>query len=91
MYGYAATGKRAEALAILTELEAKHARREALGQYLAIVYARLGQTDQAFAWLEKDFEQHSGSLPEIVWSFIFDDLRSDPRYIDLVRRMGLEP
>jgi Flp pilus assembly protein TadD len=90
-YCYAITGRRAEALRVLKELEAKYARRESIGQYLAGVYAGLGEKDQAFTWLEKDFEQRSGRLPIITYAFIFEDLRSDPRYADLVRRMGLEP
>jgi serine/threonine protein kinase/Flp pilus assembly protein TadD len=91
-YCYAVTGRRAEAQAILKELEEKYARREAIGQYLAEVYAGLGDRDQAFAWLEKDFERRSGNrLPFAKWWFTFDDLRGDPRFADLVRRMGLEP
>ena len=90
-YCYAVTGRRAEALRILKELEEKYARREAIGQYLAGVYAGLGEKDQAFAWLERDFEQRSGQLPNITYRFSFEDLRSDPRYADLVRRMGLQP
>jgi TolB-like protein/Flp pilus assembly protein TadD len=91
-YCYAVTGRRAEAQAILKELEEKYARREAIGQYLAEVYAGLGDRDQAFAWLEKDFERRSGNrLPFAKWWFTFDDLRGDPRFADLVRRMDLEP
>jgi hypothetical protein len=42
-------------------------------------------------WLEKDFQQRNGLLPFVTWWFSFDDLRGDPRYADLVRRMGLQP
>jgi serine/threonine-protein kinase len=90
-YCYAVTGRRAEAQAILKTLEEKYARREANGQSLAGVYASLGDKDRAFAWLEKDYQQRSGYLPNITWRFAFEDLRSDPRYADLVRRMGLQP
>ncbi|MEK6325768.1 MAG: protein kinase [Acidobacteriota bacterium] len=88
-YCYAVTGRRAEALAILKELEEKHTKRESSGQFLAGVYAGLGDKDQAFAWLERDFQQRSGQLPTIAWRLHFEDLRSDPRYADLLRRMGL--
>jgi serine/threonine protein kinase/tetratricopeptide (TPR) repeat protein len=89
-YCYAVIGRPAEAQAILKELEVKYARREAVGQYLADVYAGLGDKDQAFTWLEKDFERRSGiRLPFIKWWFTFDNLRGDPRYADLLRRMGL--
>ena len=84
-------GRRDEALQILKELEERYAKGEANGHYIARVYASLGDRDQVFTWLEKDFRQHSGLLPLITWWFSFDDLRSDPRYADLVCRMGLEP
>jgi tetratricopeptide (TPR) repeat protein len=90
-YCYAVTGKRAEALLTLKELEKKYAGREALGQHLAEVHAGLGDKDQAFAWLEKAFSHGGGSLPLIISSYTYDNLRGDPRYISLVRRMGLEP
>jgi TolB-like protein/DNA-binding winged helix-turn-helix (wHTH) protein/Tfp pilus assembly protein PilF len=59
---------------------------------LAENYARLGDKDQAFAWLEKAYEQNDQYL--LMWlncDPFWDDHRSDPRYADLVRRMGLEP
>jgi hypothetical protein len=79
----------AEALAILRELEARYARREAIEQHVAYVYAGLDDRDRTFEWLEKAFQQRSGSLPQVTWQVGFEPLRSDPRYADLVRRMGL--
>jgi TolB-like protein/Tfp pilus assembly protein PilF/class 3 adenylate cyclase len=90
-YGYAFSGRRAEALAVLKELEGKYEQHEAIGQDFAAVYAGLGEKDQAFAWLEKDFQARSGLLAWIRWAPPFDSLRSDPRCADLLRRMGLQP
>jgi Flp pilus assembly protein TadD len=90
-YGYAVTGRRGEAIQILRELEGRYAKREALGIHLAGVCAGLDEMDRAFAWLEKDYEQRSGVLPEVRWWNNFGELRSDPRYANLLRRMGLEP
>jgi serine/threonine protein kinase/Tfp pilus assembly protein PilF len=92
-YCYAVTGRRTEALQILKEIEEENARREPVGNHLALarVYAGLGEKDQVFGWLEKDFEQRSGELQIITIDFSFEELRSDPRYADLVRRMGLQP
>ncbi|MEK6322717.1 MAG: protein kinase [Acidobacteriota bacterium] len=90
-HAYAVAGRRDEAMAVLKELEGKYHRREALGQYLAAVYAGLDDKDQAFAWLEKDFQAHSGTLDFVTVKAGFDSLRSDPRYADLLRRMGLRP
>lgn len=88
-YTYAITGRRGEALQILRELEDRYSKREAIGMNLAAVYVGLGEKDKAFSWLERDFEQRSGLLPDVtVWAN-FDDIRSDPRYADLLRRMGL--
>jgi len=88
-YGYAISGKRTEALNLLKELEGKYEKHQAIGQDLAAVYAGLGEKDQAFAWLEKDFQARSGPLAWIRWIAPFDLLRSDARHADLLRRMGI--
>ena len=90
-HAYAMAGRRDEALAVLKELEGKYNKRESLAQYVAAVYAGLGDKDQAFAWLEKGFQDKSGLLNFVVTETTFDPLRSDPRYADLLRRMGLKP
>ena len=90
-YGYAVSGKRAETLTVLKEIEGNYEKHKAIGQDLAAVYAGLGEKDQAFAWLEKDFQARSGLLAWSRWTPPFDSLRSDPRFADLLRRMGLKP
>jgi eukaryotic-like serine/threonine-protein kinase len=55
------------------------------------VYAGLGDKDQAFAWLEKGFQDRSGQLGRTRWEPPYDSLHSDPRYTDLLKRMGLKP
>ena len=88
-YVYAATGKRAEAVSVIKELEAKYARKEAIGQYLSAVYAALGDKDKAFEWLDKDFQARNGKLVEVRWQLQSEALRDDPRYKDLLRRINL--
>ena len=88
-YGYGALGKRTEAIAVLKELGERYARRESPAMYIAAVYAGLGEKDQAFAWLEKDFQARSGILDLVTMRPNYDTLWSDPRYTDLLRRMGL--
>jgi serine/threonine protein kinase/tetratricopeptide (TPR) repeat protein len=51
-------------------------------------YALLGDKDDAFVWLEKAYQQHAGGLINLRVDPAFDSLRSDPRYADLVRRIG---
>src|SRR5215471_17847312 len=88
-YAYAISGRRAEALAILKGLQEKYEGHEASPIDLACIYAGLGDKDQAFAWLEKAFQDHSSRLGRTRWETGFESLRSDPRYADLMRRMGV--
>ena len=88
-YAYGIAGKRDEALAVLKELEDKYNKRESIAQYVAAVYAGLGDKDQAFAWLEKGLQARNATMTFVVHDLTYDPLRSDPRYDDLVRRMGL--
>jgi tetratricopeptide (TPR) repeat protein len=90
-YAYGMAGRRDEAVAVLKELEGMYNKHESLPQYLAAVYAGLGDKDQAFAWLEKGFQARNATLVFLVTDLTFDPLRSDPRYGDLLRRMGLRP
>ncbi len=90
-YGYGALGKRAEAIMLLKELEERYARKESPAMFLAAVYAGLGDNDQAFAWLERDFQARTGLLIFITALPDYDTLRDDPRYTDLLRRIGLRP
>jgi hypothetical protein len=54
-----------------------------------MLYARLGEKDQAFEWLEKAYAEHADGLVHLKEELAFDSLRSDPRYADLLRRVGL--
>ncbi len=88
-YGYGITGKRTEANAIVKELEEKYAKKESTGQYVAGVYAGLGETDKAFEWLEKAFQSRNGDLKNIRWAIPYEPLRDDPRFKEMLKRMGL--
>ncbi len=90
-YALAISGKTAEALRLLKDIKAKYERHESLGKDVAGVYAGLGDKDQVFVWLEKDFQARVGPLSRIRWELPFESVRSDPRYTDLRRRMGLQP
>lgn len=90
-YAYAISGKRDEALAILREVQANYDKHLALGADVAAVYTGLGQKNEAFAWLEKDFQAREARLARIRYQLPFESLRSDPRFADLLQRMGLKP
>lgn len=86
---YALSGKRAEAEKILAELQEISKQRYVSPTSVALIYAGLGEIDQAFGWLEKAEKGHDGILVRINVDPRFDRLRSDPRLNDLERRLGL--
>ena len=82
--GYRGAMKR---LAALQEEQAKRIYVDPAN--IAASYAVLGERDLAFRWLEKAYGEKSGWLPYLKSDPSFDSLRSDPRYGDLLKRMGL--
>ena len=58
---------------------------------IAVVYLGLGDKDETFAWMEKEYAEHSVGLTSLKVNPVYDSLRSDPRFQDLVRRVGLAP
>jgi hypothetical protein len=55
-----------------------------------MIYAALDQKDKAFEWLTKAVEEHDFGLQDIKVEPMFDSLRSDPRFTDLLKKMNLE-
>ena len=88
-YVYALAGRKEDALALIKEIEAKYARREAKPMFVAVVYAGLDEKDKMFEWLEKGLEERSGQLAEIRWQMPFDPYRDEPRFKALLKRMNL--
>ena len=60
-----------------------------MAYHLALIYAALGEMDKAFAELEKAFAERDYLLPRIKVEPFLDPLRDDPRFQDLMKRMGL--
>lgn len=90
-HAYAMSGKRDQAQGMLAELE-KRAKQEYVPSYdVAIIHIGLGETDQASEWLEKAYEERSYWLTFLRVDPLLDSLRSDPRFTDLQRRVGLPP
>ena len=85
---YAMAGRRSDALKVLTQLQEleKHTFVDAYN--LAMIYAGMGNKDQAFADLDRAFS-HSASVAFLKSDPFWDPLRSDPRYATLLHRMGL--
>lgn len=88
-YVYAVSGRKAEARKILAELQTLSEHSYVPATDMALVYAGLGDKDKAFAWLDKAYAEHSFALSNLKVEPRFDLLRSDPRFADLLRRIGL--
>jgi TolB-like protein/Tfp pilus assembly protein PilF len=87
---YAHAGRRSDALRLLAELHTR--RKSAYVPSAAFVnaYLGLGDTDQAFVWLEEAYKEQSNILQFLKVHPFFDPIRSDPRFAELVRRVGLD-
>ena len=86
---YAAIGEKDEAVKILEEVKRDTAERYDLGLQIAAIYALLGNKDEAFAWLNNAFEERNWALIDLKVNPMFETLHSDPRFRDLLGRMGL--
>ncbi len=88
-HAYAAIGKKAEAEQILRGLERKLKKTSVSPYTMATIYATLGENDKAFEFLEKAYSQKSFEILSLNSDLLLDGLRPDPRFQDLLRRIGL--
>ena len=86
---YASMGKRDEARRLLAQLIAMSKTRYVNPYAMAVVCAGLGERDQAIAWLEKGYDDRHVAMAWLKIEPKFDVLRSDPRFQDLTKRIGL--
>jgi len=84
---YAASGQQAAAMERLNDLKKRAASGDPHSSDIAMIYAALGNSDQAMAWLDKSYEQRFN--PGVLLRPGFDPIRSDPRFHELERRIGL--
>jgi Flp pilus assembly protein TadD len=85
-YVYALAGRRGEAVKILNDQKNRDHGFSNSAE-IALIYVGLGQNDQAMTWLERAYEERFN--PSILARPSFDPLRSDKRFKDLMRRIGL--
>jgi adenylate cyclase len=89
-HAYGLAGRRGEALKILLELQERAKRSYVSSYQIALIHLGLHQNDQAMEQLEKAFKERSTLLVYVGMDPRFDPLRSDPRFEDLLRRIGLQ-
>ena len=84
---YATCGNRSEAENVLAKMKkvSKHQYISSLS--FAFIYTTLGEKERAFVWLEKSYAERAVGV-DLKTDPIFDPLRSDPRFADLLRRIG---
>ena len=86
---YARAGQRSEALQSISNLK-EFVAKEGIGTYeIALVYTGIGCKDDAFSWLEKSYKLRDKNITYLLFEPALDSLRSDLRFRDLVRRVGL--
>jgi TolB-like protein/DNA-binding winged helix-turn-helix (wHTH) protein/Tfp pilus assembly protein PilF len=88
-YALAKAGKEAEARSLLDDLLKTWADGNMAGYHIALIYNGLDQHDEALAWLERAYAQRSPAMVFLKVEPKWKNLRSDPRFEDLLRRVGL--
>jgi TolB-like protein/Tfp pilus assembly protein PilF len=89
VWAYSQSGRRPDALRLLGELnQRKQAGYVPAGAFV-MAYVGLGEKDEAFAWFERAYQEQSNLLKYLKVDLVFDPVRDDPRFQDLVRRVGL--
>jgi TolB-like protein/Flp pilus assembly protein TadD len=89
IHAYAQAGHRADALHLLEKLRRRKLTGYVPAAALILAYLGLGEYDQAFLWLEEAYKEQSNILQYLKVHPFFDPVRDDPRFKDLLRRIGL--
>jgi DNA-binding winged helix-turn-helix (wHTH) protein/TolB-like protein/lipoprotein NlpI len=90
-HALAVSGQKSKARAARAELEKRAAEQYIPPYDLALIFIGLGEREQAFAWLERAYADRSSEMIYFKVEPMLAPLRSDPRYQDILRRMGLAP
>jgi TolB-like protein/DNA-binding winged helix-turn-helix (wHTH) protein/Tfp pilus assembly protein PilF len=84
---YAVSGRKEEAMKIVKDLESRHSQDSSNDASIALIYVGLGDNDRAMIWLNRAYQARFN--PSILMRPVFDPLRPDPRFQDLLHRIGL--
>jgi TolB-like protein/Tfp pilus assembly protein PilF len=86
--GYAMAGMTGEAHRIVEQLQASQAEHYVMPYSIAKIYAASGDKDRTFDWLERAYQEGTPDLIELNSEPVFDGLRGEPKFSDLMRRIG---
>ncbi len=86
---YARAGRRNDALRLLAELQTRRKVGYVPARAFVDAYLGLGDKEQVFAWLDQAYKEHSSLLQFLKVDPCYDSLRGDPRFADLLHRVGL--
>jgi tetratricopeptide (TPR) repeat protein len=86
---YATSGKKDEAENVLAELKELSKRQYVQPSYIALLYSGLGDKDQALDWLERARDERDDRLIFVITDPLIDNIRSDARFAELTRLIGL--
>ena len=89
VHAYAQTGRRPEAISLVEELKRRQQKGYVPAAAFVHAYLGVGDKEQAFAWMEQAYEEQSMILQYLKVHPFFDPIRDDPRFADLLRRVGL--
>jgi len=91
-YVHGKSGRKDEALGVLNRMVSLSKRTYVSPLWMTIIYAGMDEKDQAFKWFERIFEERTtGGTIGLKVSPVYDSLRSDPRFADIMRRAGFAP
>ena len=88
---YGRVGKRTEAERVLAELTERSKQKYVAPFYFAMVWVGLGEKEKALDWLERAYQERDPGLRVIKVDPMFNSIRREPRFINILRGMGLEP
>jgi tetratricopeptide (TPR) repeat protein len=86
---YAHAGRRTDALRLLAELKTRNQKGYVPAAAFITAYLGLGDYNEAFVWFERAYQEQSNILQFLKVHPFFDPVRNDPRFVDLLRRVGL--
>jgi len=86
---YGKIGKRADALKLLKENEDRYRGGTGAAYNIARIYAGLGDKEKVLDWLERDYSDRSTWINSLMSDYVWDDVRADPRFVELTKKVGL--